>query len=76
MVTGYEMRLRPSRPPPLARPPPARPVPPCNYLPETSYRDTLDLPVNIGCLVDEVGEGESPAHAPRYPYRLGINGTV
>ncbi len=23
-----------------------------------------------------MGEGESPAHAPLYPYRLGINGTV
>jgi hypothetical protein len=22
------------------------------------------------------GDGESPAHAPRFPYRLGIHGTV
>jgi hypothetical protein len=26
--------------------------------------------------LDGVGEGESPAHAPPFPYRLGINGTV
>jgi hypothetical protein len=26
--------------------------------------------------VDGVGDGESPAHAPRSPYRLGIHGTV
>jgi hypothetical protein len=30
----------------------------------------------FSCLVDGVGEGESPAHAPRFPYRLGIHGTV
>jgi hypothetical protein len=26
--------------------------------------------------VDGVMEYESPAHAPRFPYRLGIHGTV
>ncbi len=63
-------------PPPPGPPPPARPVPPCNTWPSHATETHRAYQWEIGRLVDGVGDGKSPAHAPRFPYRLGINGTV
>ncbi len=61
-------------PPPPARPPtpPPGPSPP----PRNTWPRHIGPTWEKGRLVDGVGEGESPVHAPRFPYRLGINGTV
>ncbi len=65
-----------SHAPPPGPPPPARPVPPRNTWPRHATETHRAHQWEIGRLVDGVGEGESPAHAPRISYRLGINGTV
>jgi hypothetical protein len=59
-----------------ARPPPARPVPPRNTWPRHATETHRAHQWEIGRLVDGVGEDASHMHAPRIPYRLGINGTV
>jgi hypothetical protein len=68
----------PPRPAPPARPPtpcPARP--PLQHVAETRYRDSSGPPVRNRSPGGWGGGGrESHAHAPRFPYRLGINGTV
>ncbi len=60
----------PQAPPPPGPPPPATT---CSRVASVTHRT---YQWEIGCLVDGVGEGASLAHAPRFPYRLGINGTV
>ncbi len=75
MFTGYEARLRFSRP--LPRPAPPRPAcPPCNTWLRQATETHRAHQWEIGRLVDGVGDGESPAYDPRFPYRLGIRGTV
>ncbi len=76
LVTGYEMRLRPSRPPPRPAHPPPGQSPPATTCPRHATETHRAYQWEIGCLVDGVGEDASHAHAPRFPYRLGINGTV
>ncbi len=66
--------LTPSPPP--GHPPPTRPVPPRNTWPRHATETHRAHQWEIDQLVDGVGEGESPAHAPRIPYLLGIHGTV
>ncbi len=68
----------PHSPPPCPDhpPPPARPVPPATTCPRHATQTHQTYQWEIGCLVDGVGEYASHAHAPRFPYRLGINGTV
>ncbi len=70
--------LTPHTPPP----PPARPPTPCPARPphNTWLRHATEThranQWEIDRLVDGVGDSESPAHAPRFPYRLGKHGTV
>ncbi len=68
--------LTPSPPP--GPPPPARRVPPPrNTWPRHATVTHRAHQWEIDRLVDGGGgDGESPAHAPRFPYRLGIHGTV
>ncbi len=61
---------------PPAPPPPPGPYPPATTCPRHDTETHRTYQWEIGCLVHGVGEGASLAHAPRYPYRLGINGTV
>jgi len=69
--------LTPLTPPPPPGPPsPARPVPPRNTWPRHATGTRRAHQWEIDRLVDGVMEYESPAHAPRFPYRLGIHGTV
>ena len=66
-----------SHAPPPARPPTPRPARhPRNTWPRHATETHRAHQWEIGRLVDGVGEGESTAHAPRFPYQLGINGTV
>ncbi len=69
------MRGAHAPPPCLASPPPARP-PPASTCPRLTTETHQTYQWEIGCLVDGVGESASLVHAPHYPYRLGINGTV
>jgi hypothetical protein len=62
-------------PRPAPHPRPARP--PAQHVAETRYRDSSGPPVrNRSPGGWGGGDSESPAHAPRFPYRLGIHGTV
>ncbi len=62
---------------PPARPPTPRPArPPLQHVAETRYRDSSGPSVRNRLPGGWGGDGESPAHAPRFPYRLGIHGTV
>ena len=62
---------------PPARPPNPRPArPPAQHVAETRYRDSSCPPVRNRSPGDGVTEYESPAHAPRFPYRLGTHGTL
>ncbi len=61
-----------SHAPPTPRP--ARP-PPNTWLRHATETHLAHL-WEIDRLVDGLGEGESPAHAPRFSYRLVIHGTV
>ena len=73
-MRGALTPLTPSPPP--GPPPPARPVPPRNTWPRHATGTRRAHQWEIDRLVDGVMEYESPAHAPRFPYRLGIHGTV
>ncbi len=66
--------LMPSTPP--GPPPPARPVPPRNTWLRHATETHRTHQWEIDRLVDGVGDGECPAHTPRFPFRLCINGTV
>ncbi len=63
-------------PPPPGPPPPARPVPPRNTWPRHATGTRRAHQWEIDRLADGVREYESSTHAPRFPYRLGIHGTV
>ncbi len=58
-----------------AHPPPG-PSPPRNTWPRHATETHRAYQWEIGHLMDGVGENTSHTHAPRIPYRLGINGTV
>ena len=62
--------------PPPGPPPPARPVPPRNTWLRHATETRRAHQWEIDRLVDGVREYESPAHAPRFLYRLGTQGTV
>ncbi len=57
-------------------PTPAQPVPPRNTWPRHATGTRRAHQWEIDRLVDGVGEDASHAHAPLYPYLLGIHGTV
>ncbi len=61
---------------PHAPPPPTRFVLPATTCPRHATETHWTYQWEIGCLVDGVGEDTSHVHAPRFPYRLGIIGTV
>ncbi len=64
-------------PSPPARPSTPRPAcPPRNTWPRHATGTHRAYQWEIDRLVDGVGDGESPAHAPRFLYRLGIHRTV
>jgi hypothetical protein len=66
MKRAYASHVSPPRP--ASHPPPG--------LSPLATRGRDKLPREIDRLVDGVGEGESPAHAPCFPYQLGKHGTV
>ncbi len=69
--------LTPLTPPPSpGPPPPARPVPPRNTWSRHATGTRRAHQWEIDRLADGVGEDASHAHAPLYPYLLGIHGTV
>ncbi len=60
-----------------ARPPnPRQACPPAQHVAKTRYRDSSGLSVRNRSPGRGGGDGESPAHAPRFRYRLGTHGTV
>ncbi len=69
--------LMPLTPSPLPGPPPPawRVPPPRNTWPRHATETHRAHQWEIDRLVDGGGDGESPAHAPRFLYRLGTHGT-